>query len=71
MHESSRARTCGLLNSKEYNGDRDASNTIFSERCGLLLTIHDVNTRYNYNLHILSTNLTLVQKGVLHSGSKF
>jgi hypothetical protein len=26
--------------------------------------IHDINTRYNYNLHLPSTNLTLVQKGV-------
>jgi hypothetical protein len=32
--------------------------------------IHDINTRYNYDLHWLSTNLTLVQKGVLFSGSK-
>jgi hypothetical protein len=27
--------------------------------------IHDINTRYNYNLHLPSTNLALVQKGVL------
>ena len=32
--------------------------------------IHDVNTRYKHNLHLPSTNLTLVQKGVLFSGSK-
>jgi hypothetical protein len=32
--------------------------------------IHDINTRYSYNLHLPSTNLTLVQKGVLYSGSK-
>jgi len=32
--------------------------------------IHDMNTRYNKNLHLPSTNLTLVQKGVLYSGSK-
>jgi len=32
--------------------------------------IHDLNTRFNCNLHLPSTNLTLVQKGVLHSGSK-
>jgi hypothetical protein len=32
--------------------------------------IHDINTRYNHNLHLPSTNLTLVQKGVLYSGSK-
>jgi hypothetical protein len=32
--------------------------------------IHDINTRYNYNLHLPSTNFTLVQKGVLYSGSR-
>jgi hypothetical protein len=32
--------------------------------------IHDINTRHNHNLHLPSTNLTLVQKGVLFSGSK-
>jgi hypothetical protein len=32
--------------------------------------IGEINTRYNYNLHFPSTNLTLVQKGVLFSGSK-
>jgi len=32
--------------------------------------IHDVNTRFNYNLHLPTTNLTLVQKGVLYSGSR-
>ena len=32
--------------------------------------IHDLNTRSNHNLHLPSTNLTLVQKGVLYSGSK-
>jgi hypothetical protein len=32
--------------------------------------IHNLNTRFNHNLHIPSTNLTLVQKGVLFSGSK-
>jgi len=31
--------------------------------------IHDVNTRFNYNLYLPTTNLTLVQKGVLYSGS--
>jgi hypothetical protein len=31
--------------------------------------IHDINTRYNHNFHLPSTNLTLVQKGVLFSGS--
>ena len=37
-----------------------------SKNRGLLLSnseIHDINTRYNYNLHLPSTNLTLVQKG--------
>ena len=32
--------------------------------------IRDLNTRFSYNLHLPSTNLTLVQKGVLYSGSK-
>ena len=32
--------------------------------------IHEINTWYNQNLHLPSTNLTLVQKGVLYSGSK-
>jgi hypothetical protein len=32
--------------------------------------IYDINTRYNYNLHLPSTNLSIVQKGVLFSGSK-
>jgi hypothetical protein len=32
--------------------------------------IHDINTRNNYNLNLPKTNLTLVQKGVLYSGSK-
>jgi hypothetical protein len=32
--------------------------------------IHDKNTRFNHNLHLPSTNLTSVQKGVLYSGSK-
>ena len=32
--------------------------------------IHDLNTRFNHNLHLPSTNLTLGQKGVLYSGSK-
>ena len=30
----------------------------------------DLNTRFNHNLHLPSTDLTLVQKGVLYSGSK-
>jgi len=30
--------------------------------------IHDRNTRYNHNLYLPSTNLTMVQKGVLYSG---
>jgi hypothetical protein len=29
--------------------------------------IHDKNMRFNHNLHLPSTNLTLVQKGVLYS----
>jgi hypothetical protein len=32
--------------------------------------IHDINTWYNHNLHLPSTNITLVQKGVLYSGSR-
>ena len=32
--------------------------------------IHDINTRNNYNQHLPTTNLTLVQKEVLYSGSK-
>jgi len=32
--------------------------------------IHDINTHYNYKLHLPTTNLTLVQKGVLYSGSR-
>jgi len=32
--------------------------------------IHGINTCHNHNLHLPSTNLTLVQKGVLFSGSK-
>jgi len=32
--------------------------------------IHDKNMRFNHNLHLPSTNLTLVQKGVLYSRSK-
>ena len=32
--------------------------------------IHNINTQYKNNLHLLSTHLTLVQKGVLYSGSK-
>jgi len=32
--------------------------------------IYNLNTRYNRNLHLPSTNLTSVQKGVLFSGSK-
>jgi len=32
--------------------------------------IHNLNTRFNHNLHLPSTNLTLVQKGVPYSGSK-
>jgi hypothetical protein len=32
--------------------------------------IHDKNTHHNCNLHLPITNLTLVQKGVLYSGSR-
>jgi len=32
--------------------------------------IHELNTRNNQNLHLPSTNITLVQKGVLYSGSR-
>jgi hypothetical protein len=32
--------------------------------------IHDINTRCNHNLHLPATNLTLLQKEVLCSGSK-
>jgi hypothetical protein len=31
---------------------------------------HDIDTHYNYNLYLPSTNLSIVQKGVLFSGSK-
>jgi len=40
---------------------------------GLFLSnseIHDINTHYNYNLYLPSTDLTLVQKGVLYAGSR-
>ena len=32
--------------------------------------IHNLNTRDNYNLHLPSTNFTMIQKGVLYSGSE-
>ena len=32
--------------------------------------IYDINTRYNNNLHLPLTGLTLVQKGVAYSGCK-
>jgi hypothetical protein len=32
--------------------------------------VHDINTCHNHNLHLPSTNLSLVQKEVLFSGSK-
>jgi hypothetical protein len=32
--------------------------------------VHDINTHYNYNLHLSSTDLSKVQKGVLFSASK-
>jgi hypothetical protein len=34
------------------------------------MEVHDINTRYNCNLHLPSTNRSRVQKGVLFSGSK-
>jgi hypothetical protein len=34
------------------------------------MDIHDINTHYSYNLHLPSTNMTKVQKGVLFSASK-
>jgi len=40
---------------------------------GLFLSnseIHGMNTHFKYNLHLPSTDLTLVHKGVLYSGSK-
>ena len=32
--------------------------------------IHNINMHHKHNLHLLPTNLSLVQNGVLHSGSK-
>jgi hypothetical protein len=32
--------------------------------------IHDINTRFNRDLHLPATNLTLVQKGVIFYGSR-
>jgi len=32
--------------------------------------VHNIHTRYNDNLHLLSTGLTLVQKGAAYSGCK-
>jgi hypothetical protein len=32
--------------------------------------VRDINTRHNHNLLLSSTNLSLVQKGVLFLGSK-
>jgi hypothetical protein len=34
------------------------------------MVIPDINSRYNYNLHLPSTNLSNVQKGVLFSARK-
>jgi len=36
----------------------------------LNLQVHNIHTRSNDNLHLLSTGLTLVQKGVAYSGCK-
>src|SRR5215469_12827064 len=33
--------------------------------------IHNLNTRFKNNLHLPLTNLTMIQKGVLYSGSRF
>jgi hypothetical protein len=32
--------------------------------------IHHINTRFNYKLHLPTTHLTLMQKGVLYAGSR-
>jgi len=32
--------------------------------------VHNIHTKYNNNLHLLSTGLTVVQKGVAYSGCK-
>ena len=32
--------------------------------------IHDRNTRFNHDLHLPTTNLTLTQRGVFYSGSR-
>ena len=40
---------------------------------GLFLSnsdVHNIYTRYNLNLHMSSTKLTIVQNGVLYSGSR-
>ena len=42
----------------------------YSEFFPLNSDIHERNTRYNDNLHPPTTNLKLVQKGVLYSGIK-
>jgi len=44
--------------------------TKYSEFFPLNSDIHDPNTRYNDNLHPPTSNLKLVQKGVLYSGIK-
>ena len=36
----------------------------------MLIWLREFNTRFNHNLHLLSANLSLVQWGVLFSGSK-
>jgi hypothetical protein len=33
--------------------------------------IHDINTRFNHNLHLPSTNLSIVQSGVLFQAAGF
>jgi hypothetical protein len=40
-----------------------------NRHCFCPTDIHNKNTRHNYNLHLPTTNLTLVQKAVLYSSS--
>jgi hypothetical protein len=41
-----------------------------TEKCLSNSEIHDINSWYNYSLHLPSTDLALVQKGVLYRGNK-
>ena len=36
----------------------------------LFNNVYEFNTRFNHNLHLLSANLSVIQRGVLFSGSK-